>query len=82
VKAFGRANAIKRLSYVNDALGSKKYLTGDQFTVADAYLFVILNWGAHVGIDIGQWPNLKRLQSTVGARPNVVAALKAEGLIH
>jgi len=50
--------------------------------VADAYLFVVLNWGAHVGIDIGQWPNLKRLQGTVAARPNVVAAMKAEGLIH
>lgn len=82
VKAFARASAIKRLSWVNEALGSRKYLTGDQFTVADAYLFVILNWGAHVGIDIGQWPNLKRLQSTVGARPSVLAAMKAEGLIQ
>lgn len=82
VKAFGRANAIRRLSWVNEALGSKKYLTGDQFTIADAYLFVILNWCSHVGIDLGQWPNLKRLQATIAARPNVVAAMKAEGLIH
>lgn len=82
VKAFGHANAVKRLSYVNDALGSQKYLTGDQFTVGDAYLFVTLNWGAYVGIDIAQWPNLKRLQGTVAARPAVVAAMKAEGLIH
>jgi hypothetical protein len=35
-----------------------------------------------VGIDIDQWPNLKRFQGTVGARPHVLAALKAEGLIQ
>lgn len=81
-KAYARGNLTNRLAWLNGALGSKKYLTGDTFTVADAYLFVMLTWAGHVGIDLGQWPNLKRLQETVGARPHVVAALKAEGLIQ
>ena len=81
VKTFARGNLATRLGWLNGALGSKKYLTGEPFTVADAYLFVVLNWGAHVDVNIGQWPNLKRLQETVGGRPRVLEALKAEELI-
>jgi glutathione S-transferase len=81
-KTYSRANLTNRLGWLNGALGSKKHLTGEPFTVADAYAFVVLNWTGHVGIDIDQWPNLKRFQGTVGARPHVLAALKAEGLIQ
>jgi glutathione S-transferase len=81
-KAYARANLANRFGWLNGAVGSKKYLTGEAFTVADPYLFVMLNWGGHVGIDIGQWPNLKRVQGNLGSRPHVLAALKAEGLIQ
>jgi len=81
-KTYSRGNLTNRLGWLNGALGSKKHLTGEPFTVADAYAFVVLNWTGHVGIDIDQWPNLKRFQGTVGARPHVLAALKAEGLIQ
>jgi len=81
-KTYSRANLTNRFGWLNGAVGQKKYLTGDTFTVADAYAFVVLNWGGHVGIDIGQWPNLKRLQGTIGARPQVLGALKSEGLIQ
>jgi glutathione S-transferase len=62
-------------------MGSRTFLMGEQFTVADAYLFVVLGWGAHVKLDIGQWPQLKRYVERVGARPHVIEALKSEGLI-
>ena len=81
-KAYARDNLANRLGWLNGVLGSKKHLTGEPFTVADAYAFVVLNWTGHVGIDMGQWPNLQRLQGTIGARPHVLAALKAEGLIQ
>lgn len=69
----------KRFGYLQGVLASRQYLLGNQFTVADAYLFTVLNWGARVGIDIGQWPALKAYSERVGARPNVGAALAAEG---
>jgi glutathione S-transferase len=53
---------------------------GEQFTVADGYLFVVLGWGARAGIDLAQWPQLQGLVARVGARPNVIEALKSEGL--
>jgi glutathione S-transferase len=81
VKKFARDNLTKRLGWLEGALGSKNFLMGDTFTVADAYLFVVLGWSSHAGIDLGQWPNLKRFHERVGARPSVTAALRGEGLL-
>jgi len=80
VRNFATTNLKKRLDWLDKALGSKNYLMGDRFTVADAYLYVVLSWTSHVGIDMGQWPALKRHNERVSARPHVIAALKAEGL--
>jgi glutathione S-transferase len=81
VKDYARNYLQPRLDYAQRALGSKSYLMGEQFTVADAYLFVVLGWGAHVDVDIGRWPQLKRLHERVGARPHTLEALKSEGLV-
>jgi glutathione S-transferase len=81
VKEYARANLTKRLDYAERALGSQSYLMGEQFTVADAYLYVVLGWGEHVGVDISRWPALKRLHERVGARPHTLEALKSEGLV-
>ncbi len=80
VKNFARGNLDKRLGWLDTALGSKSYLQGEQFTVADAYLYVVLTWTGHVGVDLNKWPALKRHNARVAARPHVVAARKAEGL--
>jgi glutathione S-transferase len=81
VKEFVRNNLTMRLDYLQGALGSKTYLMGDQYTVADTYLFTVLGWGAHVNFDIGRWPQLKRLHERVAARPHTIEALKSEGLL-
>jgi glutathione S-transferase len=81
VKEYARGNLTLRLDYLQGALGSKTYLMGEQYTVADAYLFVVLGWGSHVNFDIGRWPQLKRHHERVGARPHTVEALNSEGLV-
>jgi glutathione S-transferase len=53
-------------------------LLGDQFTVADSYLFTVLGWGSAVEIDIGRWPTLLAFQERVSQRQSVRDALKAE----
>jgi glutathione S-transferase len=78
-KTFTRGNLAKRLDWLNRGLGST-LLTGDTFTVADAYLFTILGWSGRVGIDLDKWPNLKRYHAELATRPSVLAALKTEGL--
>lgn len=71
----------RRLTYIAQQLGSKQFLVGDNFTIADAYLFTILGWGQYVGLDIGKWPALKEYHGRIFMRPAVQATLKAEGLI-
>jgi glutathione S-transferase len=79
-KQYMRGNLAKRLDWLNTALASKSFLTGDTFTVADAYLFTILGWSGRVGIDLAKWSNLQRYHGEIATRPSVSAALTAEGL--
>ena len=76
-----RAKLDQRFAWVDSQLASKPYLMGEQFSVADGYLFTVSNWGQHVGVDVDQHPNLKAYRARVSARPAVQAALKAEGLL-
>ena len=70
-----------RLKWVDGELAGKQYLMGDQFTVADGYLFVVTNWAQYVNLDLTPYANLVAYRARVAARPAVVAAMKAEGLI-
>jgi glutathione S-transferase len=72
----------KKFTFLTAQLGDKPYLLGDTFTVADAYLFTVLSWSSHVGVDLGRWHVLSAYLARVGHRPKVQEALKAEGLIH
>lgn len=79
-KAIARANLERRLAYTDAQLAGKSYLLGEDFTVADAYLFTVLSWAKFIQLDLAQWPTLHAYQARVTARPKVQAALKAEGL--
>ncbi|HXR58441.1 MAG TPA: glutathione transferase GstA [Burkholderiales bacterium] len=70
-----------RFDWLSKQLEGKKYLMGDKFTVADAYLFVVLNWAGPSKFDMGKWPVLQEYHKRVAARPKVQEALKAEGLV-
>lgn len=71
----------RRLDYAQQQLGARPYLMGEHFTVADAYLFTVLNWARWVKFDLAPWPRLVEYAARVSARPAVQATLKAEGLI-
>lgn len=79
LKARQRDKLAGRFDWIVAQLAGKDYLMGE-FTVADAYLFTVLNWCQWTGIDLGRWPTLKAYVARVAARPAVQAALKAEGL--
>ena len=70
-----------RFTLIAETLSKQPFLTGDKFTVADAYLFVVLNWAGYHKIDLSAWPALQQFQARVAARPAVQATMKAEGLI-
>jgi glutathione S-transferase len=76
-----KAQITKRLQWVDSQLAGKAFLLGDTFSVADAYLYTVVNWTKPVGIPTDELPDLLSFMARVGARPAVVEALKAEGLV-
>lgn len=81
-KETAKGNISRRLDYLEKQLSDgRKFLTGDQFTIADAYLFTLSNWTKFVGIDLARWPNISAFAGRVAQRPTVQAAMKAEGLM-
>lgn len=71
----------RRFDYLASQLDGKSYLLGDTFTVADAYLYTVVNWYKFFDIDLGKWPVLKDYQARIMGRASVKDALKAEGLV-
>ena len=80
-KPVVRERLLQRLQWVDSQLAGKQYLMGDQFTVADGYLFTVTNWTQPTKLDISGLANLAAYRERVGARPAVQAAMKAEGLL-
>ena len=72
---------LSRLKWVDGELAGKQYLMGDQFSVADPYMFTITNWAAPMKLDLSVLPNLTAYRARVAARPGVQQAMKAEGLL-
>ena len=75
-------NVSKKLTnFENIFADGRDYLLGSDFSVADAYLFVVTNWTNFTGIDLSPWPKMQAFQQRTAARPAVLASLKAEGLM-
>ncbi len=70
----------QRIAWVAGQLDGRTHLLGERFSVADAYLFVILEWAPYLKIDLTRWPALEEFVARVASRPSVGAALEAESL--
>jgi glutathione S-transferase len=72
---------MTRLSWIDSQLDGKNYLMGENFCVADAYLFTVSGWAGYVRVDISSFKNLAAFRARMSGRPAVQAALRAEGLL-
>ncbi|HTY53983.1 MAG TPA: glutathione transferase GstA [Candidatus Binataceae bacterium] len=81
-KRIAKENLSNRFTYLDRHFGKgTPFLMGSDFTVADAYLYVMTTWAGYVKIDLNQWPNVKAFADRVAARPKVREAMQEEGLI-
>jgi glutathione S-transferase len=80
-KKIFRDRLRTRFAHIDEQLAGHDYLLGSEFSVADAYLFVVSNWAARTDVDLSPFANVLAYRKRVGARPAVKAAMKAEGLI-
>jgi glutathione S-transferase len=70
-----------RFAEMDRLLARQSYLMGERFTVADAYAFAILNWSHLLMVSLQAFPSVQAYLARVAARPKVVEALAAEGLL-
>ena len=67
-----------RLTYLANRVHGRRYIMGPDFTVADAYVFPILEWLPRFGIDLHSWPELLDIHHNIANRASVQAALEEE----
>ncbi|OAT47260.1 glutathione S-transferase [Proteus hauseri ATCC 700826] len=70
-----------KFRYIDEVLTKHNFICGNNFTVADAYLFTLSQWAPHVGLDITDLTHLQDYLKRIAQRPNVHSALVTEGLI-
>lgn len=81
MRAVQVATISRRLNALEQMLDGRSYIMGERFTVADAYLFTVLNWTILHKIDTSQWPNIQNYMKRVESREKVRKAMEEEGLI-
>ncbi|MEX3961844.1 glutathione transferase GstA [Paraburkholderia sp. EG286B] len=82
IRSEKREALFKYYAVVERSLTHQPWLLGEQFSVADAYLFTVTNWARHVGMDLSRLPAISAFQQRAAGRPQVRAALLAEGLLR
>lgn len=73
-KLLARQYVQGKLQWINDQLAGRPFLTGDDFTIADAHCYTIAMWTRAHRIDTSGWPHLEAYLTRVGARASVRAA--------
>jgi glutathione S-transferase len=71
----------KALGYVEKSLGGRPSLLPFGLTVADIYLFNIVNWIRPAGLDVSVWPGLQAFRKQMLERPAVQAAMSFEQIL-
>ena len=79
-KKVFRDRLDQRLANLSKELEGKQFLMGDQFTVADGYLFTMLGWLPHIKADLNSYPALAAFAGRCCMRPKVLEAMRAEGM--
>src|SRR6187402_777579 len=77
VKAYALRNVDSRFGWLAEQLAGREYLL-ERFSVADAYLYAVLNWSLVAPVDLKRWPSIVEYQRRVRERPNVARAFAEE----
>ena len=80
MKTMHRGRLGTRLGHIEQHLAYREYILGEHFSLADMYVYVVLNWSRAAAFDLSPFPHVLALRKRVRARPTVQEALKAEGL--
>jgi glutathione S-transferase len=77
---FADGNLTSKFEYVDTHLSNKQYILGDQFSVADAYLYNVLSWTPRVNLDLSKYDHIQAFMKRLGQRSTVQESIEGEGL--
>ncbi|PBQ10836.1 glutathione S-transferase [Pseudomonas congelans] len=73
---------MAKQNYLNSLFAYRSdYILGNDFSLADNYLFAVTRWSVDFGTFLDEPPALKAFMARVEARPSVKAVLQAEVLL-
>lgn len=78
LRAASKEKLARRFETVENQLKQTEYILGNQFTVCDGYMFVMLQWAPVLKLDISKFPKLMGYHEKIKARPAVQEALSVE----
>lgn len=78
VKESGRKAFRDALSEIDRLLGTKQWMMGSQYTVADPYALVFYGWGVRAGLPMSEFRNYTAWKDRMLARPAVRKILESE----
>jgi glutathione S-transferase len=81
VKTYLLAKGESRLAYLDRFLAGRDHLL-DRFSVADAYLFTVLNWSSATAFALDRWPAVKDYYTRMRQRPSIAKALAEERALY
>jgi glutathione S-transferase len=80
-REFALSKAHSRLEWVSAHLEGREHALG-AFSVADAYLFAVLNWSTVTPVDLSPWPIIVAYQKRLHQRPSVARAFAEERTLY
>lgn len=70
--------AMTRLHFVNERLKEYPYLVGEQFSLADPYLFVVTRWAYFHKLNLSDFNQLHAFMDRISKRESVIQSLEQE----
>ncbi len=75
IRQFVNSVFDKKMNYLQKhIIGERKFVFGETFTIADAYLHIILSWTGYVGVDLEKYPVAHRYYQEICEIPGVKEA--------
>jgi glutathione S-transferase len=80
-REYARTKIPARFALLQDHFTTHEFVL-EEFSIVDAYLTTILNWSAHSGVDLKQWPAVNDYFRRMLKRPNVARAMNEEMALY
>jgi glutathione S-transferase len=78
---FANADAHERLAHVERGLAGKTWIMGDEFTIADAWVFFATRLAGWLEVDLKRYPTMRAYHQRIADRPATKRILQVEDLL-